>query len=131
MKNGVLFLVFIVAAFSMVAEARKPAVEDFVGVETNSYLQTPPGTEVQFDFGNHIEPQTSQLSKQSSQWFSLGFLGLFVSLPFLMWFAITRSVETQTTETTEVASTANVKQLDDYRATENEEEITEEEKKAS
>ncbi len=41
--------------FTSTAYARKPAVEDFVGVETEKFAKNAPGTEVLFEFGNSVK----------------------------------------------------------------------------
>ncbi len=112
-------LLFSVCAF---AQGRKPAVEDFVGVESETYKKTPKGTEVLFNFGNKIESVAQgEAQIASSSWFSIIGLGAFASLPFLLWFSIvgfkgtTQQQKAQyATEELDVNSSP-VTSLDDYR----------------
>lgn len=108
------------------AFARKPAVEDFVGVEPQDYSRTPQGTEVLFDFGNSIKvnPENTQNSNVTTTLVLLTFL----LLPFAMWFGITKSVHTKEEEHEEQVQMAEVKNLSDYQ---NKDDQEEEVKKAS
>lgn len=97
------------------AFARKPAVEDFVGVEPESFSRTPQGTEVLFDFGNTVQafqPETeSSLSAFWKEWTPALVLASFIMLPFGMWFAITRSANKAQIA---AESAENVAKLADY-----------------
>tara|TARA_B100001971_G_scaffold215195_1_gene260240 strand:- start:63874 stop:64245 length:372 start_codon:yes stop_codon:yes gene_type:complete len=99
------------------AFARKPAVEDFVGVEPQDYSRTPQGTEVLFDFGNKIKanPTTTENSNLTSTFVLIS----FILLPFAMWFGITRSSLSHTEEEEHMAEVKNIK---DYQKAETEEE---------
>jgi hypothetical protein len=117
--------------------ARKPAVEDFVGVETETYSETPAGTEVSFNFGNHISKSNSYLRQPgNSNLFSLLTFLAFAALPFILWYGITSSIQqprqvttakTNPESTTQTSTPAGVTNLEDYRNTEKEEDV----KKAS
>jgi hypothetical protein len=119
--NHLLVLIF-VFTLSASLHARKPAVEDFVGVETEGYEKTPKGTEVLFDFGNQLAPVQSQNLNVSSKIdinsFSSFMLIAFATLPFIMWFGINQSVKEQkavNTTQTPPATASKVEKLDDYR----------------
>jgi cytoskeletal protein RodZ len=116
-----LFTTLFAISVASTAFARKPAVEDFVGVETENYKPTTTGTEVMFNFGNHIESHQKRKAKIRA---SNGFVSLvvvaFFALPFLMWWGITNSLnsieeENETSfESNESVSSENVKHLSDY-----------------
>ncbi|MBC76311.1 MAG: hypothetical protein CME64_09875 [Halobacteriovoraceae bacterium] len=119
------FLYFgLIALFIMpLAHARKPAVEDFVGVETESYAEVPENQQFAFEFGNTVQAEETSGSAWS-EWVPTIVLFSFILLPFAMWFGITRGASTsQTTET------GNVANLSDYMKDSSEE--NEEIKKAS
>lgn len=132
----ILLLSIIYTAFlSANAIARKPAVEDFVGIETEGYDRTPKGTEVVFEFGNMVQAKASVSQPAPSSNILPGLMVLgFFSLPFLMWLGITRKTK-QVTDSPksqfEHIHTPNVTNLDDFRKTESESESNEEIKKAS
>jgi hypothetical protein len=114
--------------FAGSAIARKPAVEAVVGVEPQSYKTTSVGTEVMFNFGNFIKGNTptavnTNNPSNTPAWLATSTLFAFITLPFLMWFAISRSVkgvevveEEQTTDNN-VTSHDNVANLSDYKST--------------
>lgn len=111
-------------SFAVSAQGRKPAVEDFVGVETEGYKKTPKGTEVLFDFGNQIEKNVNSSPNKSSRVdidiFSSFVLIAFSTLPFLMWFGINQSIKDQkkinaTQTPPQTVQANNVESLDDYR----------------
>lgn len=123
MKN--IWFVFILGLVTLNTYARKPAVEDFIGVEPESYKTTPPGTETLFNFEQNVQalgPESFiENSSSQSTWFGLTVIGAFILLPAFMWFGLTRNdpsskqvsetvVSTQTTED-------NVHNLEDYRET--------------
>ena len=132
MKASKLLIICILITSAFQAMARKPAVEDFVGVETDTYEVTPPGTEVSFNLGNHIVDTTNQ-SFWSQNAFSLGVTTTLLALPFFMWFGLRNSNNNAlTTNTSEVFEEShqeekdkNVANLSDFRDEE------EKEKKAS
>jgi hypothetical protein len=115
----VLFTLF----FSVQAFARKPAVEDFVGVETEEYQPTSKGTEVLFDFGNHIEsvkPEqiTNKVTKTQSHFFVGLTIVAFILLPFFMWYAVTNTARKNDEESMDLdptQTTSNVANLSDYK----------------
>jgi hypothetical protein len=120
---GFKFLILVLTiTLSFSTFARKPAVEDFVGVETEAYSETPAGTEVAFNFGNHINKNNSYLRQPgNSDLFSLITFLAFAALPFILWYGITnvirepRKVEQTATHTGSPEDT--VTKLDDYRKT--------------
>jgi hypothetical protein len=87
MKSIIIILTFGLILSS--AFARKPAVEDFVGVESESYEMTSPGSEVLFNFDNTITSTANETS--GSTIFTYMFIASFLALPFMMWFGLTRS----------------------------------------
>lgn len=96
-----IFCLLTLMTLSLSANARKPAVEDFVGVETKYKQTTPKGTEVLFNFGNHIKLVNQNVTNSTeftSPYVGLGVLGSFVLLPFLMWFGMTRTTSKLVTE---------------------------------
>jgi|LULL01.1.fsa_nt_gb hypothetical protein len=98
------------------AQARKPAVEDFVGVIPDSYQETPKGTEVLYDFSKKID----DINKKKTNGIlenSTGLIGLsaFLVLPFLMWFFITRQEQNSTTSHSNKAH-GKIADLETYRS---------------
>ncbi len=111
------------------AFARKPAVEDFVGVETESYARAPQGTEFVFEFGNTVQAMGTS-SNFWTEWVPTLVLFSFIMLPFAMWFGITRTTNNvATTATTEQAN--NVASLSDYKKDDKEKSDKDSFKKAS
>lgn len=133
MKMTILFL--FTTLFISTAQARKPAVEDFVGIEPESYKVTPKGTEVVFDFGNklesitkeQLEPEVSPNSELSPYFEIFAFLA-FLALPMFMWVAIGKVTKDSKEEVLE-DQFQGVSNLSDYRKDDEVEE--EESKKAS
>lgn len=120
--------------FSSHAQGRKPAVEDFVGVETENYRPTTKGTEVLFNFGNHIDSlEKKRKDKQKTTgWIATATLAAFILLPFFMWFGITNSVKNNEEEVDvivdhQTTTQDNVAHLSDYQPEESDDDI----KKAS
>ena len=134
-----LILSFTLLAISFLTEARKPAVEDFVGVETEYYQETPQGTEVLFNFGNHIKMTANE--GQSSQGMSPPYIGItvliaFILLPAFIWVGLTRTVQVPSqSENFMVDATPNfdnnVVDLSSHRESESKEFEEKENKKAS
>jgi hypothetical protein len=138
------FLLFLVlASISFSASARKPAVEDFVGVVPETYKVTPKGTEVIFDFGNKIEniQKTKQSQLETSSWSAIIGLSFFLLLPFLTWTFITRFKTQGTTNTHSPTmdeqpnlvrkDDSRITHLDDYRKNELQKTDDDKDKKAS
>lgn len=122
MKSLIIILSFGLLLSS--AFARKPAVEDFVGVESESYEVTSPGSEVLYNFDNSITSTTAETS--GSTVFTYMFIASFMALPFMMWFGLTRSqkslkstiqptVSVTSYTATSSASHENVEYLSDYK----------------
>lgn len=123
MKSPLLILLTLL--LTSFAFARKPAVEDFVGVESESYSTTTPGSEVLFNFNNNMNEQSSATT--GSKLFTYLFILSFISLPFFMWMGLTKSqkenkISTTTTVTVtelEMQNTNleanNVEYLSDYK----------------
>ncbi|MFT6630868.1 MAG: hypothetical protein ACJAS4_000812 [Bacteriovoracaceae bacterium] len=129
-------LFLVLASISASVFARKPAVEDFVGVVPETYKETPKGTEVIFDFGNKIERVQNinapkpEISFNANSWSGVLGLGFFLVLPFIMWTFITRfkapetaeaqgSMELETADTISkiAASKVDDSRVDDSRVT--------------
>jgi len=113
------------ALFTVNASARKPAVEDFVGVETEDYRPTSEGTEVLFDFGNLVDKKQIKTSGTGNL-FPFSMIVAFIFLPVLMWFAITgaaRKGNKESSLSTTIAAatktttqdTSNVENLSEYK----------------
>lgn len=140
MKNFILLTILFSFVFSTQSFARKPAVEDFVGVESQDYQPTPKGTEFVFNFQKNLNSSVNETPRfaEVSNTFNVIAVFAFVALPFLMWFGITRnSTHDKTTHTlaektfTPVDATStheNLAKLSDYRA---DEKSVEDKKKAS
>jgi hypothetical protein len=124
-------LFLVLASISASVSARKPAVEDFVGVVPETYKETPKGTEVIFDFGNKIERVQNintpkpEISFNANSWSGVLGLGFFLVLPFIMWTFITRFKAPATSEaqgsleleTPAPISTIEASKVDDSRVT--------------
>lgn len=122
MKN--LWLICLLCLVSLSTYARKPAVEDFIGVEPESYKTTPPGTEVLYNFEQNVQAfgQDNIQGQGSAQspWFGIFVIGAFVFLPAFMWFGMTRNAPQPETaqEATPSLEQDNVHVLENYRAPE-------------
>lgn len=120
MKLTILLLSLLV---SIPSHARKPAVEDFVGVEPESYKVVPKGAEVLFDFGNKVKANQNKANvnddHQKNNQTSMIALSLFLLLPSLMWFSLTRNQTLQKHETPTQANQLpdNVTRLDEFKET--------------
>ncbi len=118
-KMTILMLTLLTISSAM---ARKPAVEDFVGVESQDYSPTTPGTEVLFNFNNSMKQETNSTG---GTLFTVLFIASFVSLPFFMWIGLTRSAKTKNTSNATIKITqhthahesnnSNVEYLSDYK----------------
>jgi hypothetical protein len=137
MKKIILSLLILNISLMANSFARKPAVEDFVGVESQDYKETPKGTEVIFNFGQHIQKFKNEVptvspsgSSDLSGGFGLLAIFSFIALPFLMWFGIaikTKHVTKSKSFKSGVESSENIANLSDYRS----DEQSSDEKKAS
>ena len=124
MKN--LWLLCLLSLVSLSTYARKPAVEDFIGVEPESYKTTPPGTEVLYNFEQNVQAfgQDNFNPQESFQspWIGVFAIGAFIFLPALMWFGMTRNTpqpdSIQETSAESTPSGNNVHVLEDYRSPE-------------
>ncbi|MCT4640900.1 MAG: hypothetical protein N4A33_01295 [Bacteriovoracaceae bacterium] len=72
----------------ILALARKPAVEDFVGVESIDYRPSSGATDVLFNFSDQIPEHASNGNSEILTVFTLI---AFIALPFLMWTAMTKT----------------------------------------
>jgi hypothetical protein len=133
MNLRIIFLITVLFTmlFSSFAHARKPAVEDFVGVETEDYQPTTSGTEVLFNFGNHLTSKDRVLKDNSSTLATFTLIA-FILLPFMMWFGISKANEQKQSDensTTKIdeSQVQNVTHLSDYKKDHSDDDI----KKAS
>ena len=121
------FILLSLFVFTANAQGRKPAVEDFVGVEpAETYEEAVSGNENQYfyDFGKKVSarhPANSDVLNLENNFWSkwsglIGFF-LFVSLPFALWGAIrAMGPQIKTNSTKEPLHTStSVANLDDYR----------------
>ncbi len=142
--NRFILLTLLLTLSSSIAYGRKPAVEDFVGVESEDYKKTPEGTEVLFNFGNEIQkvnsqtPQNKLVSSNSNQssWFGLVSLAIFIAFPIFMWLGITRFTNRSSQDSNEESSIitpdAAITDLNQYRSQKDHDEKQEDQdKKAS
>lgn len=121
MKNIYLFCLLTLVSLS--TYARKPAVEDFIGVEPESYKITPPGTEVLYNFEQNVQALGLNTTETSqSPWFAFTIMGAFILLPAFLWFGMTRNQPTPkiAAHQTFDQDKDNVHVLKDYRAPEDE-----------
>lgn len=121
--KSVLIILFTLC-LTQFAQARKPAVEDFVGVEPETYKSTPPGTEVLFNFEKNVQQykdqKTEELSTQSP-WFGVGVMVAFIALPFMMWYGLKQQTpQVATAQSEAVSADENVHNIEDYRKSEDE-----------
>lgn len=105
LKKSLLAVLFLFVAAG--AAARSPAVEDFTGVEPESYSETAKGTEVRFAFGNMTKAYNPSSQGSFGELTPYLVLGGFLILPFAMWFAITRSNPERNIESENVANLAD------------------------
>lgn len=121
---GLLILLFSTMTY---AQGRKPAVEDFVGIEVEHPEQTPPGTEALFNFEKEItqyedtlsqkeetQPQTTNQNLQEPtpmNWpVTFGF-AFIVGLPLVSWLFVMSHLRRKATE----ASATNIRVFEDYK----------------
>jgi hypothetical protein len=123
-KHLKICLSLLLILFTSLSWARKPAVEDFVGIDNPEPEVIPQGTEALFNFEKEINDHGKPVQKQavirtktivpvvtetpeaSLPW--AGLLGLLtlLGLPFASWFAAYKSKK---------SIPANVENMDDYR----------------
>jgi hypothetical protein len=122
MKSLLLLVALIILSAN--THARKPAVEDFVGVEPETYKVTPPGTEVLFDFNQQVQSIQQPAVETQSPWFGVGAIAAFITLPVLLWFGLTRKMPAADESYPAIMAQKtepNVHHLEDYRQEEDEE----------
>lgn len=123
MAFRVLGLSLILMSVTAFANGRKPAVEDFVGIEVEHTEATPTGSEVLFNLENDLNqieakrtqaPSKIQSPKQeSSEWSLTTILSIsfFVSLPVLIWLMMVNHLKRKAS----VESASNIEVLEKYR----------------
>ncbi len=113
-----------VMILSLAVEARKPAVEDFVGIDMEHPEATPQGTETLFNFEKDIKdyksepnapaklgsPQTGAANSPFSLKNILTVTFIF-GLPALIWFLIMQNLR----QKAKVESASNIEVLEKYR----------------
>jgi len=140
MKIQVLTILFLFIAQLSYAQGRKPAVEDFVGIEVEHPEATPQGTEGLFNFEKEIKSfenqkqnPSSNLSASSSKTGPIGFPGLLgimfiLGLPAMIWFMIMGHLKNKA----QTESASNIEVLENYRRQKEEtKKLEQEQRKAS
>jgi hypothetical protein len=131
---GLIVLFVSTASF---AQGRKPAVEDFVGIEVDQAEVTPHGSEVLFNLEQDIKEIEAQKNrpalKQPQITESKGFgtttligIGLILGLPMFLWLLMMNHLKKKAT----LESASNIEVLEKYRR-EREKKVDETIKKAS
>jgi hypothetical protein len=123
MAFRVLGLSLILMTVTAFANGRKPAVEDFVGIEIEHNEATPTGSVVLFNLENDLNqieaqrtapPAKVQAPKQESTEWSLTTilsLSFFASLPVLIWLLMMNHLKRKAS----VESASNIEVLEKYR----------------
>ena len=107
------------------AQARKPAVEDFVGIEMDQPLETPQGTEGLFNFEkdiskfketkgqplNSAKTDTSVKTDEPTSLTTIIALTFILGLPILIWFLMMHHLR----QRAHVESASNIQVLEKYR----------------
>jgi hypothetical protein len=125
------------------SQGRKPAVEDFVGIEIEHPEESPQGTETLFNFEQDMskfETPTKQKTSTGSAQKPMAIqdetvtkttalaITFFLSLPALIWFIMMKNLKHKA----QVASASNIEVLENYRREKEKAKKAEEElKKAS
>ncbi len=118
---GLCLLLFSAVSF---AQGRKPAVEDFVGIEVEEAQVTPQGTESLYNLEadlNSLEEKKknppaeikAQIAAPSKPWSTTTLFGisLIVGLPLLMWLMVMSHLKKKAS----VESASNIEVLEKYR----------------
>lgn len=118
------------------AQGRKPAVEDFVGIEVDQEQLAPQGTESLFNLEQDIqkfetkkpEAKVSEASRTPMEWSFKAIAGIVMalSLPLFIWFVAMNRLKKKAS----VESASNIEVLEKYRK-EREKKLAENIKKAS
>jgi hypothetical protein len=123
--TAIIFLLFTTLAQ---AQGRKPAVEDFMGVEIEEVAFAPAGTEALFNFEKEVQnlvqeegqpsPRQQQPGQQFAEapaqaWSTSTMMGIIVllGLPFLTWLLIMNHLRQKATQET----ASNIEILEKYR----------------
>lgn len=117
---GLLILLISTASY---AQGRRPAVEDFVGIEVDQPQVLPQGTESLYNLEqdiNKIEAKKNQTAKTTpseiapSQPFSTGAIfgiSIFLGLPLVVWFLVMGHLKKKAS----LESASNIEVLEKYR----------------
>lgn len=117
-------LILLLASQLSFAQGRKPAVEDFVGIEIETPQTTPQGTEGLFNFEKDIgeyqkvNDNTAKLAKANpatettnNNLSATAAVLLILGLPGLMWFLIMNQLR----QKAHLESASNIEVLENYR----------------
>ncbi len=117
-------LILLLASQLSFAQGRKPAVEDFVGIEIETPQTTPQGTEGLFNFEKDIgeyqkvKDNTAKLVKENpatettnNNLSATAAVLLILGLPGLMWFLIMNQVR----QKAQLESASSIEVLENYR----------------
>ncbi len=116
----VLAIILILASQVSFAQGRKPAVEDFVGIEVEEPEKAPQGTEVLFNFEKDIsqfKDNKSEVTVNSSKaqetidFKMIATFFIFAGLPVMIWLLMINRLRKKAGQ--EIAS--NIKVLNNYR----------------
>ena len=130
----ILLATFLISANSF---ARKPAVEDFVGVDPVAESIPAEATRVIFHYGESVKvgqannnntTSTPSSTSATSGWMGLLVLAGFIAFPFMVWFGITSTYNEETGEV-EAQADGEVTNLEDFRQAHDEDK--DDQKKAS
>ena len=118
-------LAFFLVLYSGIAlaQGRRPAVEDFVGIEVEESKVTPQGTESLYNLEQDLQqietiknkPQTSKIktTSPSSSWSGTAILGiaLILGLPLVVWYLVMSHFKKKAS----IESASNIAVLEKYR----------------
>lgn len=108
MRNHILLIIVLFSALN-IAFARKPAVEDFVGIEPEGTDFSKPGTEGTFTPYNFSQNASIFNQNSSTNSYAIWVLfGMVATLPLMSWFILSRGKGSE-------AELNNVRHLKDYR----------------
>jgi hypothetical protein len=115
-------LLFLTFSLSVFAQGRKPAVEDFVGIEVEHPEETPQGTEALFNFEKemthyeqnaHQAPVQKIVSTSEQGWGFSHYLGLtlLIGLPIMTWSLVMNHMRKRAS----FQNASNIEVLEKYR----------------
>ena len=108
MKNHILLIIVLFSTLN-IAFARKPAVEDFVGIEPKGTDFSKPGTEGTFTPYNFSQSGSVFNQNSSTNSYAVWVLfGMVATLPLMSWFILSKGKNSE-------MDASNVHHLKDYR----------------